>query len=52
MELDHIRIQGAREHNLRSVDVRIPKKKLVVLTGNESGFVPVVLPAEALHGQR
>ncbi len=33
MELDHIRIRGAREHNLRSIDVRIPKKKLVVLTG-------------------
>ena len=33
MELDHVLIRGAREHNLRSVDVRIPKKKLVVLTG-------------------
>ena len=33
MELDHIHIRGAREHNLRSIDVRIPKKKLVVLSG-------------------
>jgi excinuclease ABC subunit A len=33
MELDHIRIKGAREHNLRNIDVRIPKKKLVVMTG-------------------
>ena len=33
MELDHVLIRGAREHNLRSVDVKIPKKKLVVLTG-------------------
>src|SRR5262249_29248712 len=33
MELDHVLIRGAREHNLRSVDVRIPKKKLVALPG-------------------
>src|SRR5512145_1055772 len=33
MELDHVLIRGAREHNLRGIDVRIPKKKLVVLTG-------------------
>ena len=33
MELDHIQIKGAREHNLKGIDVTIPKKKLVVLTG-------------------
>ena len=33
MELDHVLIRGAREHNLRGIDVRIHKKKLVVLTG-------------------
>ena len=33
MELDHVHIKGAREHNLKSVELRIPKKKLVVLTG-------------------
>ncbi|MCY4531055.1 MAG: hypothetical protein OXC84_01775 [Gammaproteobacteria bacterium] len=32
-ELDHIHIRGAREHNLKSVEVKIPKRKLVVLTG-------------------
>ena len=31
-ELDHIEIRGAREHNLKSIDVDIPKKKLVVMT--------------------
>ena len=33
MELDHVLIQGARAHNLKSVSVRLPKEKLVVLTG-------------------
>ncbi len=33
MELDYVLIRGAREHNLRGVDVKIPKKRLVVLTG-------------------
>ena len=33
MELDHVQIRGAREHNLRGIDVSIPKKKLVVFTG-------------------
>lgn len=28
-----IQIQGAKEHNLKNVDVEIPKNKLVVLTG-------------------
>ncbi|MBI3627305.1 MAG: excinuclease ABC subunit UvrA [Candidatus Sungbacteria bacterium] len=30
---DFIRIRGARVHNLKSVDVDIPKNKLVVITG-------------------
>src|SRR3954471_2151784 len=29
----HIHIKGAREHNLRNLEVRIPRGKLVVLTG-------------------
>ena len=32
-ELDHILVTGAREHNLKNVELRIPKKKLVVFTG-------------------
>ncbi len=30
---DFIEIQGAREHNLKNVNVKIPKNKLVVITG-------------------
>jgi excinuclease ABC subunit A len=29
----HIHIKGAREHNLKNLDLRIPRGKLVVLTG-------------------
>lgn len=29
----HIHIKGAREHNLRNLEVRIPRGKLVVITG-------------------
>jgi len=29
----HIHIKGAREHNLRNLDVRLPRGKLIVLTG-------------------
>ncbi len=32
-EDEYIHIKGAREHNLRNLDVRIPRGKLVVVTG-------------------
>lgn len=30
---DFIEVTGAREHNLKNIDIRIPKNKLVVFTG-------------------
>ena len=32
-EEEYIEIYGAREHNLKNIDVKIPRNKLVVVTG-------------------
>ena len=32
-ELDTIVVKGAREHNLKHVDIELPKKRLIVFTG-------------------
>ncbi len=53
MELDHVLIRGAREHNLRGVDIKIPKKKLVVLTGvSGSGKSSLAFDTLFAEGQR
>ncbi|MCG8590047.1 MAG: excinuclease ABC subunit UvrA, partial [Proteobacteria bacterium] len=53
MELDHVLIKGAREHNLQGVDIRIPKKKLVVLTGvSGSGKSSLAFDTLYAEGQR
>ncbi|MEQ9320964.1 MAG: excinuclease ABC subunit UvrA, partial [Polyangiaceae bacterium] len=53
IELDHILIKGAREHNLRHIDVKIPKKKLVVLTGvSGSGKSSLAFDTLYAEGQR
>ena len=31
---DHIFVKGARENNLKNIDVTIPRDKLVVMTGH------------------
>ena len=53
MDKDIISIKGARQHNLKSVSLDIPKNKLVVLTGvsgsGKSSFAFDTLYAE---GQR
>ena len=52
-ELDHVLIQGAREHNLKGVNVKIPKKKLVVITGvSGSGKSSLAFDTLYAEGQR
>ena len=52
-ELDHIWVKGAREHNLKGVELRIPKKKLVVLTGvSGSGKSSLAFDTIYAEGQR
>ncbi|HUP26240.1 MAG TPA: excinuclease ABC subunit UvrA [Candidatus Limnocylindrales bacterium] len=50
---DVIRVQGAREHNLKNVDVEIPRNKLVVITGlSGSGKSSLAFDTIYAEGQR
>lgn len=50
---DHIVVQGARVHNLKNIDVSIPKNKLVVITGiSGSGKSSLAFDTIFAEGQR
>ena len=52
-ELDAIDIRGAREHNLKNIHVRLPKKKLIVFTGvSGSGKSSLAFDTIFAEGQR
>ena len=50
---DHIEILGAREHNLKNIDLTIPRNKLVVFTGiSGSGKSSLAFDTLYAEGQR
>ncbi|MFH1213140.1 MAG: excinuclease ABC subunit UvrA [Candidatus Neomarinimicrobiota bacterium] len=53
MSIEYITIKGAREHNLKNIDVKIPRDKLVVITGlSGSGKSSLAFDTIYAEGQR
>ena len=53
MNLDKIIIKGAKEHNLKNIDIEIPKNKLIVITGvSGSGKSSLAFDTIYSEGQR
>src|SRR6267143_1169655 len=51
--MDYIRIRGARTHNLKNVDVDLPRDKLIVITGlSGSGKSSLAFDTLYAEGQR
>ena len=52
-ENKYIKIRGAREHNLKNIDIDIPRRKMVVLTGlSGSGKSSLAFDTIYAEGQR
>ena len=53
MNIDKLIIKGAREHNLKNVDVELPRNKLIVMTGlSGSGKSSLAFDTIYAEGQR
>ncbi|VAW02754.1 Excinuclease ABC subunit A, partial [hydrothermal vent metagenome] len=53
MSLTHIKVKGAREHNLKGFDIDLPRDKLIVITGlSGSGKSSLAFDTIYAEGQR
>src|SRR5690606_13855803 len=53
MAMDYIRIRGARTHNLKNIDLELPRDKLIVITGlSGSGKSSLAFDTLYAEGQR
>ncbi|HEY9325838.1 MAG TPA: excinuclease ABC subunit UvrA [Candidatus Limnocylindria bacterium] len=53
MPVTHIHVKGAREHNLKNIDIQIPRDKMVVITGlSGSGKSSLAFDTIYAEGQR
>ena len=53
MPFTHIHVKGAREHNLKNIDVQIPRDRMVVITGlSGSGKSSLAFDTIYAEGQR
>ena len=53
MKRDSIIVKGAREHNLKNIDIEIPRDKFVVITGiSGSGKSSLAFDTIYAEGQR
>jgi excinuclease ABC subunit A len=50
MSEENIKIFGAKQHNLKNIDIKIPKNKLIVLTG-PSGCGKSTIAMDILYGE-
>lgn len=53
MNIDKILIKGAREHNLKNIDIELPRNKLIIMTGlSGSGKSSLAFDTIYAEGQR
>ena len=53
MKHDMIEIKGARENNLKNIDVRVPRNQFVIMTGvSGSGKTSLAFDTIYAEGQR
>ncbi len=53
MSKDYIHVRGAKEHNLKNIDIKIPREKFVVITGlSGSGKSSLAFDTIYAEGQR